>query len=57
MQVVIEDGAPAAASGPNASNDVARQRRQQALNDPAVGRALEILGADIVEIRPLGGNR
>jgi DNA polymerase-3 subunit gamma/tau len=35
----------------------ARQRRQDALNDPAVGRALDILGADIVEIRPLGGSR
>jgi DNA polymerase-3 subunit gamma/tau len=37
--------------------DAARQRRQEALNDPAIGRALEILGADIVEIRPLGGGR
>jgi len=38
-------------------SDAARQRRQDALNDPAVGRALDILGADIVEIRPLGGSR
>ncbi|HKA15108.1 MAG TPA: DNA polymerase III subunit gamma/tau [Myxococcota bacterium] len=57
-RVVIED-APGAATAaiPAAQSDAARQRRQEALNDPAVGRALEILGADIVEIRPLGGNR
>ena len=59
MRVVIEDARarPRRAGRRRASDDVARQRRQEALNDPAVGRALEILGADIVEIRPLGGNR
>jgi DNA polymerase III subunit gamma/tau len=57
-RVVIEDATPAATeSGAPAPQDVVRRRRQEALNDPAVGRALEILGADIVEIRPLGGNR
>jgi hypothetical protein len=45
-----------AAGGAPAEADAARQRRQDALNDPAVGRALDILGADIVEIRPLGGS-
>jgi DNA polymerase-3 subunit gamma/tau len=60
VRVAIED-APAAGSAPARgaapSGEAARQRRQEALNDPAVGRALDILGADIVEIRPLGGNR
>lgn len=59
-RVVIEEDAPAAAAasaGAAAQSDAARQRRKEALEDPAVGRALEILGADIVEIRPLGGGR
>ena len=58
VRVSIED-APSAGSAPasGATGETARQRRQEALNDPAVGRALEILGADIVEIRPLGGTR
>ena len=33
--------------------DALRQLRADALNDPGIGRALEILGAEIVEIRPL----
>ncbi len=58
-RVLIEDAPGSAATSATAlsQSDAARQRRQQALNDPAVGRALEILGADIVEIRPLGGGR
>src|SRR5262245_25651572 len=59
-RVVIEEDAPAAAAASAetaAQSDAMRQRRQEALNDPAVGRALDILGADIVEIRPLGGGR
>jgi DNA polymerase-3 subunit gamma/tau len=60
-RVLIED-APAAAGSPAApgaapTGEAARLRRQEALNDPAVGRALEILEAEIVEIRPLGGGR
>jgi DNA polymerase-3 subunit gamma/tau len=35
----------------------ARSRRQQALNHPAVRTALEVLGGEIVEIRPIGGHR
>ncbi len=60
VRVEVEDAEPpAAASAENGAPDpeLLRQRRQDALNDPAVGRALEILGADIVEIRPLGGGR
>ncbi len=59
-RVAIEDQPGPAAGGPGSDDsglDFLRQRRQEALNDPAVGRALEILGADIVEIRPLGGSR
>jgi DNA polymerase-3 subunit gamma/tau len=59
-RVQIED-TPASGSAPvpgaAPSGETARQRKQEALNDPAVGRALDILGADIVEIRPLGGSR
>ena len=59
-RVQIEDtptsgSAPVPGAAP--SGETARQRKQEALNDPAVGRALDILGADIVEIRPLGGSR
>jgi len=59
-RVLIEDAPAAGAAlvpGAAPSGEAARQRKQEALNDPAVGRALEILGADIVEIRPLGGGR
>jgi DNA polymerase-3 subunit gamma/tau len=45
-------GADAAEDG-----EAVRLRRQAALNDPGVGRALEILGGEIVDIRPLGGRR
>jgi DNA polymerase-3 subunit gamma/tau len=34
-----------------------RRQRQEALNHPNVNQALEILGGEIVEIRPLGGGR
>jgi hypothetical protein len=37
--------------------EVQRQRRQQALNHPAVHTALEVLEGEIVEIRPLGEGR
>jgi hypothetical protein len=37
--------------------DLARQRRKEALSHPNVNQALEILGGEIVEIRPLGGGR
>jgi hypothetical protein len=55
VQVAIE--APAAAAGAPtvaaATRDAGRLR-QQALEHPALNDALEILGAEIVEIRPLG---
>ncbi|MCC6640463.1 MAG: DNA polymerase III subunit gamma/tau [Deltaproteobacteria bacterium] len=43
--------------GRGASDDLARRRRQEALQHPAVNAAREILGAEIVEIRPLGAPR
>jgi DNA polymerase-3 subunit gamma/tau len=43
------------ASKANGGSETARKRRQEALSHPAVNAALEVLGAEIVEIRPLGG--
>jgi len=39
-----------------AQREIERQRRRDALNHPSVNVALEVLGGDIVEIRPLGGH-
>jgi DNA polymerase-3 subunit gamma/tau len=48
--------APALAAAKAAGDgELARKRRQDALAHPAVNAALEILGAEIDEIRPLGG--
>lgn len=35
--------------------ELERRRRREALNHPSVNLALEVLAAEIVEIRPLGG--
>ncbi len=45
------------AQEPSIDPDTTRQVRADALNDPGIGRALEILGAEIVDIRPLGTPR
>jgi len=45
------------AAGPDGNSDLARRRRQEALDHPAVNATLEVLGGEIVEIRPLGGGR
>lgn len=45
--------------GPDAaleSREESRRRRQAALNSEAVNLAIEVLDAEIVEIRPLGGS-
>jgi DNA polymerase-3 subunit gamma/tau len=42
-----------AGDGPEADPEALRQRRQEALNHPAVGNALEVLEGEIVEIQPL----
>ncbi|MCZ7620528.1 MAG: DNA polymerase III subunit gamma/tau [Myxococcota bacterium] len=51
---------PAAALGgrtprSDAAEEADRRRRREALDHPAINAALEILGGDVVEIRPLGG--
>jgi hypothetical protein len=38
-------------------DELGRRRRLEALQHPAVNAALEILGGEIVEIRPLGTSR
>ena len=50
-----EGAAAASATKPGETSELARKRRQDALAHPAVNVALEILGAEIDEIRPLGG--
>jgi DNA polymerase-3 subunit gamma/tau len=49
-------GAPKASSSP-IDPEVARQRRQAALNHPSVNAAMELLGGEILDIRPVGGGR
>jgi hypothetical protein len=59
-EVVEEsDAGQDAAAGTNADerSEAMRRRRQQALNDAGVARALDVLDGEIVEIRPLGGAR
>jgi DNA polymerase-3 subunit gamma/tau len=48
---------PQQAGRRDADSDLARRRRQEALDHPAVNDALEILGGEIVEIRPLPGGK
>jgi hypothetical protein len=57
MQVEIQaESSGASASGAGAADpELVRQLRQDALNDPGVAAALEVLEGEIVEIRPLGG--
>jgi hypothetical protein len=58
-ELVVDAGSAARAEGGAAAKgdggEAARKRRQEALAHPAVNVALEILGAEIDEIRPLGG--
>jgi DNA polymerase-3 subunit gamma/tau len=51
---IVDESAPAPGEPAARGSEQTRQRRQEALNDPGVSRALEILGGEIVEIRPLG---
>jgi DNA polymerase-3 subunit gamma/tau len=57
-RVTLETKA-AATPGPDSrpGEDRARRQRKEALSHPNVNQALEILGGEIVEIRPLGGGR
>ena len=48
---------PAAGPDPGPADDRALRKRKEALSHPNVNQALEILGGEIVEIRPLGGEQ
>jgi len=49
------DGEVASAARSVPQREDERRRRQEALNNPRINAALEVLRAEIVEIRPLGG--
>jgi hypothetical protein len=53
VEIEAQDGGDAAGDG--ADPETLRERRQQALEHPAVNLALELLDGQIVEIRPLRG--
>ncbi len=59
VRIELDEGAqPDAGDGATqADPEALRRRRQAAINDPGVGRALEIMRGEILEIRPLGGGR
>jgi DNA polymerase-3 subunit gamma/tau len=54
LEVEGANGASAPARDPAEANAEVRRRRHEALQHPAVNAALEVLNAEIVEIRPLG---
>jgi DNA polymerase-3 subunit gamma/tau len=59
VKIELDEGARAKAADDAARTDpeALRRTRQAALNNPGVGRALEIMNGEILEIRPLGGGR
>ena len=56
IRVEVHHGQDAAGDGPDLREST-RQRRQNALNSEPVNLAIEVLDAEIVEIRPFGENR
>jgi DNA polymerase-3 subunit gamma/tau len=52
---ISEQGGAAGDAAPD--GEAVRRRRQAALNHPGVARAVDILGGEILEIRPLGNGR
>jgi DNA polymerase-3 subunit gamma/tau len=57
LRVVVagpEAATPVEGAGGEGVEDLARRRRREALDHPAVNAALEILGGEVVEIKPLG---
>ena len=54
-RVEISESAAAAGSDGKLHHEESRRFRQEALNHPLVNTALQVLQANIVEIRPLGG--
>jgi DNA polymerase-3 subunit gamma/tau len=62
IEIESSGGGDPADGGPDGDTlagdtEAARIRRQQALNHPAVRLALDVLGGEIVEIRPVGDRR
>jgi len=57
VEIRSESGGEAGGGGGAADPEAVRRLRQDALNDPGVAAALELLEGEIVEIRPLGGER
>jgi DNA polymerase-3 subunit gamma/tau len=58
MRIEIETSSDGPSrDAPAVDPETLRNRRQQALKNPAVSRAVEVLGAEIVEIRPIGERR
>jgi len=55
VEVECDAPEPAGPGTPARTSDLARRRRQEALDHPAVNASLEILGGEIIEIRPLDG--
>jgi len=53
---IAEQGGAASGASAQGGEEV-RLRRQAALNHPGVARTMEILGGEILEIKPLGSPR
>ncbi len=54
MRIEIRENEGTRVQSPRPRHEDTRRLRQEALNHPLVNSALEVLEADIVEIRPLG---
>jgi len=58
IRIEIESsGEGPSGDAPAGDPEALRHRRQQALNNPAVSLAVEVLGGEIIEIRPVGDRR
>ena len=57
LRVRIAEQGGAAGGAPAQGGEEVRLRRQAALNHPGVARTMEILGGEILEIKPLGSPR
>ena len=55
LRVEISEALEAEQPNPKPRLEESRRLRQEALNHPLVNTALEVLRAEVVEIRPLGG--